>query len=77
MFSLLPAIILLNAVQISLIKCDDDPLINFYDFKNKNPLLPPITTIVPHSEHSTLYMTNLVNFIRLPFIGQPCECKLI
>lgn len=73
MFS--PIIIFLSVVHILLIKCEDDPLITFYDFKTKNTLLPPITTIVPSSENSTLNMTNLVNFIRLPFIGQPCECK--
>lgn len=61
----------LVALLILTVKSEDDPLIAFYDIKTKNPLLPPITTIVPHS-NTSLLMTNLVNFIRLPFIGRPC-----
>lgn len=68
--------IFLNILKVSIILCEvdqDDPLITFYDLNSKISLLPPITTIVPSSNNLTLNMTNLINFIRLPFIGQPCE----
>lgn len=55
------------------VHCEEDSPIIFYDLKTKQPLLPPITTIVPNSENMTLDSINVVNFVRLPFIGQPCE----
>jgi hypothetical protein len=44
----------------------------FYDLKSKEPLEPPITTIVPGSENDSFNMSSVIN-IRLPFIGQPCK----
>lgn len=44
----------------------------FYDLKNKEPLTPPITKILPDSENESFNMSSVIN-IRLPFIGQPCK----
>lgn len=44
----------------------------FYDLKTKEPLQPPITTILPGSENESFNMSSVIN-IRLPFIGQPCK----
>lgn len=44
----------------------------FYDLKTKEPLPPPITTILVGSEKESFNMSSVIN-IRLPFIGQPCK----
>ena len=44
----------------------------FYDLKTKEPLDPPITTMIPGSENDSFNMSSYIN-IRLPFIGQPCK----
>lgn len=55
-------------------KCQNEvnnPIV-FYDLKTKEPFGPPITTIIPYSENSSINMSSIVN-VRLPFIGQPCK----
>lgn len=59
--------------QLPLIFCEDESPITFYDLKTKQTLSPPITTMVADSQNLTLDSINVVNFVRLPFIGQPCE----
>lgn len=44
----------------------------FYDLKTKEPLEPPITTVLAKSENDSFNMSSAVH-VRLPFIGQPCK----
>lgn len=58
-------------------KCQNEvsnPIV-FYDLKTKEPFGPPVTTVIPFSEGSSINMSSVVN-IRLPFIGQPCKFEI-
>lgn len=67
-------IVFLTIFVLAEVHCEDENPITFYDLQTNQPLLPPITTVVPHSENMTFDSIDVVNFVRqFPFIGQPCE----
>lgn len=45
----------------------------FYDWKTKEILAPPITTLITETGSNNLSTIHLTH-IRQPFIGQPCGC---
>lgn len=76
MFKFLFASIIVTGLGASRGFIDLKNPIVFYDLKTKEPLQPPITTILPGSENESFNMSSVIN-IRLPFIGQPCKLLIL
>lgn len=74
MFKLLLLAIVLTGLNVSRGFIELKNPVVFYDLKTKEPLQPPITTVLPGSENESFNMSSVIN-IRLPFIGQPCKTK--